>query len=127
MVNGISHKSLALEATQRAPVSNVVDIKADLVNLKKVAEADKAKAAEQAASQQDIKDNLESTVNQLNDIAQTIKRDLKFSVDESSGQTIISVVDTQSQKVIRQIPPDYVLNVRENIESLKGILFSAEI
>ena len=127
MVNGISQKSLVTEAVQpRTPVSNVVDIKSDPAALKKTAEADKA-TAEEVASQQNIRDNLESTVNQLNDIAQSIKRDLKFSVDDSSGQTIISVVDTQSQEVIRQIPPDYVLNVRENIESLKGILFSAEI
>jgi flagellar protein FlaG len=126
MVNGISQKSLVPEAVQRSPVSNVVDIKTDPAALKKAAEAEKAKA-EEVASQQNIKENLESTVNQLNDIAQTIKRDLKFSVDESSGETVITVVDTNSQEVIRQIPPDYVLVVRENIESLKGILFSAEI
>jgi flagellar protein FlaG len=128
MVNGISQKSLVPDmAQQRTPVSNVVDIRPEGAALNKAAQADKAKAAEEVASQQNIRENLESTVNQLNDIAQSIQRDLKFSVDESSGQTIISVVDTQSQEVIRQIPPDYVLNVRENIESLKGILFSAEI
>jgi len=127
MVNGISQKSLAPEvAQQRTPVSNVVDIRPEAAALNKAAQADKAKA-EEVASQQNIKENLESTVNQLNDIAQTIKRDLKFSVDESSGETVITVVDTKSQEVIRQIPPDYVLVVRENIESLKGILFSAEI
>ena len=84
--------------------------------------AEKLVESEQASVKE-----LEETVNQLNEIVQTIERDLKFSVDETSGDTVITVLDTNSQEVIRQIPAEHVLTVRENLESLKGVLFSAEI
>ncbi len=70
---------------------------------------------------------VEENVNRLNDIVQSIQRDLQFSVDDASGKTVVTVLDTQTKEVIRQIPTEQVLALSENIESLKGILFSAEV
>lgn len=75
----------------------------------------------------DQSQQIEEAANRLNELAQSIKRDLKFSVDDTSGETVITVLDGATNEVIRQIPEDRVLALRENIESLKGILFSAEI
>lgn len=67
------------------------------------------------------------TADRLNQVSQSIERDLKFTIDEMSGDTIITVLDKKTNEVIRQIPSEEVLAIRENIESLKGILFSAEV
>jgi len=67
------------------------------------------------------------TADQLNQITQRIDRNLKFSVDDRSGDIVIAVIDRKTEEVIRQIPEDRVLAMRENIDSLKGILFSAKI
>jgi flagellar protein FlaG len=125
MISDISQQP-RMPATSQAQKPERVDAAAN-VRLVKVQESISDALDKAAESQQDIRENLEETVSQLNDIVQTIERDLKFSVDETSGETIITVLDTNSQEVIRQIPPEYVLTVRENLESLKGILFSAKI
>lgn len=70
---------------------------------------------------------VESTANSLNKAVQSIERGLQFTVDENSGETIITVTDKNTNEVVRQIPTEEVLAIRENIESLKGILFSAEV
>ena len=71
---------------------------------------------------------LEKSVSQLNEIVQSVQRDLEFSIDETSGDTVvIKVLDTKTDEVIRQIPSEEVLAIARNIESLKGILFSAEV
>lgn len=36
---------------------------------------------------------------------------LKFSVDKASGRTVIKVIDTETQKVIREIPPEETLKI----------------
>jgi flagellar protein FlaG len=125
MISDISQQP-RMPATSQAHKPERADAAAN-VRLVKVQESISDALDKAAESQQDIRENLEETVSQLNDIVQTIERDLKFSVDETSGETIITVLDTNSQEVIRQIPPEYVLTVRENLESLKGILFSAKI
>jgi flagellar protein FlaG len=72
-------------------------------------------------------ERVENTVDRLNQYVQSIERDLNFRVDDSSGKTIITVLDSKTEEIIRQIPAEHVLAFSENIESLKGILFSAEV
>ncbi len=69
---------------------------------------------------------LNETVSRLNEAVQVVKRDLQFRVDDESGRTIITVLDSETEEVIRQIPPEQVLTLAKNIESLKGLLFTAE-
>ena len=71
-------------------------------------------------------EELESAVTQLNVIVQSVRRELHFSIDDNSGRTVITVLDQDTDEVIRQIPSEQVLSMAENIESLKGILFKAE-
>ena len=47
----------------------------------------------------------------LNKFAKLIQTSLKFSVDEASGRSIITVTDTQTGDVIRQIPAKEILAV----------------
>jgi len=81
-----------------------------------------APQAEQPLSSEE----LEKAVTQLNDIVQSVRRELHFSIDDNSGRTVITVLDQDTDEVIRQIPSEQVLSLAENIESLKGILFKAE-
>ena len=52
---------------------------------------------------------LEKAVEDLNKYVQTVGRDLRFSVDRDSGQTIIRVMDRETEQMVRQIPPEEVV------------------
>ncbi|MBT8100382.1 MAG: flagellar protein FlaG, partial [Gammaproteobacteria bacterium] len=56
---------------------------------------------------QDVK----AAVENLREFVTDMKRELQFSVDEDSGRTIITVIDSDSGKIIRQIPPEEVLQL----------------
>ena len=47
---------------------------------------------------------------------------LQFSVDEASGQTMITVKDETSGKVIREIPPKEMLDLAAKIDEMIGLL-----
>ena len=53
---------------------------------------------------------------------QNQKRALHFSVDEGSGRTVIRVIDPETAEVIRQIPPEEVLNLARQLEGSGGAL-----
>ncbi|WP_449285023.1 flagellar protein FlaG [Marinobacter sp. PE14] len=61
------------------------------------------------------REELDEAVSQLNDFVQNVQRDLQFEVDNDLGQTIVKVVDQQTQKVIRQIPDEVALRLAENL------------
>lgn len=47
---------------------------------------------------------------------------LQFSVDDSSGDTIVRVVDSETGDVIRQIPSKELLEIAHAIDKMQGML-----
>lgn len=80
-----------------------------------------AKESSQPSSQQ-----LEQAAENLNQHVQNLKRDLHFSVDEDTGETVIRVVDSQSQKTIRTIPSDEFLSMTQQFNQTVGMLLNAQ-
>lgn len=62
------------------------------------------------------KEEFDQAVTQLNAAVQSIQRDLQFRVDTDLGRTIISVVDSETKEVIRQIPGEDVIERARQLE-----------
>ena len=56
----------------------------------------------------------------LNDLMQSIRRELKFSVDEESGRTVITVIDANTKEIVRQIPPEEVNRIVEGLSEMRA-------
>ena len=69
--------------------------------------------------------NLDQLVIDKNGYVQTVKRELRVSVDHRTGDTIVSVIDGQSRNVVRQIPQNEILAVERLITAPAGMLFRA--
>ena len=65
---------------------------------------------------------LKELVSNLNDMVQKVHRELKFSVDEDTGRTVIRVINSDTEEVIRQIPPDEILAIARNFTGAEGLL-----
>ena len=79
--------------------------------------ANEASKAEQLKERNDAqREDLDQAVSQLNDFVQNVQRDLQFEVDNDMGQTIVRVVDQQTQEVIRQIPDEVALRLAEKLQ-----------
>ena len=68
-------------------------------------------------------DKLQKTVVQLNEYVQQISRELKFSIDESSGRTVIKVIDAETSQIIRQIPSEEILEVARHLGDSRPLGF----
>ena len=67
--------------------------------------------------------DLNQAVSELNKYVQNVHRDLLFSVDQDSGNTVIKVIDSESKETIRQIPAEEVLQVAKSIkDTIEGNL-----
>jgi flagellar protein FlaG len=64
---------------------------------------------------------VDKAVVQVNDYLQAQNRSLEFSVDKSTGQTIIKIVDQANGKVLRQIPPEYVVHLAQTLLEHNGV------
>lgn len=77
-----------------------------------------AQESGQAFEQKD----LTQLVDKINEFVQSIQRELRFSIDESSRRTVIKVFDAETDEVIRQIPAEEILNMVNRLNEVSGIL-----
>jgi flagellar protein FlaG len=72
-------------------------------------------------------EKLEGMVSDLNELAQKMRRELQFSVEEDSGQMVVKVIDTETDEIIRQIPAKEVLELRKRLADAAGAIFSGAV
>ena len=70
------------------------------------------------------REELSKSIQQLNDQIQKFNRDLQFVSDESTGKRVVKVIDSNTGAVIRQIPPEEILRIMQNIDNMSGLLFN---
>jgi flagellar protein FlaG len=58
-------------------------------------------------------------------LQETADVELNFHKDES-GKMVVRVLDRSTGKVVRQIPPENLVKVRDKLEELRGILFDGK-
>lgn len=69
-------------------------------------------------------ESVSRAVDKVRDFVQIARRNLEFSIDEDTGRTIVRVLDAESGELVRQIPPEEILSIAENLEAASGLLFS---
>jgi flagellar protein FlaG len=81
-----------------------------------------AAAAPVVAVQEEIAD----AVSSLNNYVQNLRRDLYFTVDEDTGRTVIKVIDSETNEVLRQIPAEEALNLARHLEHHQTAMLQAQ-
>ena len=98
----------------KSPRVNVVDL-ANKVTSEALANNSESTATsenEKQGSEQETSNqagNLQAAVSQINDHVQNLQRDLVFTVDDVTGKDVVTVIDRQSEEIIRQIPSEEAL------------------
>ncbi|MCQ4305612.1 flagellin [Stutzerimonas frequens] len=75
---------------------------------------------------QKVKVDVNEAVERIRTQVQTLQRDLNFSVDDSTGQVVVQVLDGDSGKVVRQIPSEDILRLAERLDEMRSLLFEAK-
>ena len=53
---------------------------------------------------------------------QSSQRTLQFSVDAQTKSTVVKVIDSETNTVIRQIPSEEILSISKRLEAATGVL-----
>ena len=97
------------------------EVKQQALRPKQVNSAEIAERVENSA------EDVRQAVDKLNELMQNGKRSLSFQVDNSSDRVIVQVTDSQTQELVRQIPTEEALKLKEYIEGMMGIIFNRSI
>lgn len=56
-------------------------------------------------------------------LARAFNTHMRFRVDDATERLVVQVIDGQTEEVVRQFPPEEVLNRLQATEDLKGLIF----
>ena len=77
---------------------------------------------------EDLQRQVTAAVSHMNDFIQSTQRDLSFTYDAERGETVVKVVDRNTQQVIRQIPDAIFLKIAKHLsDEAPGALLSAKV
>ncbi|WP_232366456.1 flagellar protein FlaG [Salinimonas sediminis] len=77
-----------------------------------------AEQADKVSTEERVQ-NIELAVQEVEAFLQVQNRNLAFTVDEGTERSVVTVKDSESGDVIRQIPSDEVLQLAERIKDLQ--------
>jgi len=63
----------------------------------------------------------------LEKVSLAFNRRLQFVVDQGSNQVIIKVIDKETDKVIKELPPEELQRLHSNIKEAIGLLFDETV
>jgi flagellar protein FlaG len=79
-----------------------------------------AAPAQSQPAKQPTRAAVQAAAQQLQDYLATSGRTLEFRLDDTTGMTVVTVKDTESGDVIRQIPSEEVLHIAKTLRDSGG-------
>ncbi|MGL4473868.1 MAG: flagellar protein FlaG [Shewanella sp.] len=112
-------RSMSVTAENKTQPSNLVQ------NLpKKEEQADSEASAKEKA--RDNSEALDKVVEDMTSMMSMMRKGLAFKVDDTSGRSVVSVMDVDSGNIIRQIPSEEALELAQKLSDVTGLLMKTE-
>lgn len=83
-------------------------------------------AKQEESKQQPSQKQLEDLATNMSDMMSMMRKGLAFRVDDSSGASVVSVMDVESGEVLRQIPSEEALELAAKLTEVTGLLMKTE-
>lgn len=79
-------------------------------------------ALSMTAQQATTPEVVSAAVRAANVYAQSVSSSIQFSLDEDTGRTVVKMVDTRTDEILRQFPSEEMLAISRSIDRMQGLL-----
>lgn len=120
VVDGIA--SIVKIKTDFQSLSNEKDYVEENKKVKSAAASDKESTKDLDQQQTLNEEQVQQAVDKINKTMETYNTELRFQLHEKSGEYIVKIISTKDKKVIREVPPEKVLNMVAYFKELLGLI-----
>lgn len=72
-------------------------------------------------------EEVEKTTRELNSYMDELKTSLGFSINEKTKELMVNIINRDTKEIIKQIPPEELMTIREKMAELAGILLNERV
>ncbi len=120
-IQSISSNGLQQTQTSRTPVEENTTVSEAVAERNKTAMPGQELPPIEAIERENTQE-VETAVSKISEFVQSFQRDLTFSVDDATGRTVIKVIDSATEEVIRTIPSEETLRIAERLSSPESLI-----
>lgn len=120
MINGIIEKRAGLEVVPAAETTKGSNVKAE----KAAREEEKVVNNEDLKKQESI--DISEAMERVAGTANLFNRKIQLELEEELNMIVVKIIDSETNEVIRQLPPEEMVKLSKNAKDLKGLLIDKE-
>ena len=114
-----SIKSKAVEAPQNGQALSgaKIDRNQEIIEIKKAETSRKVREVKQTEQAK-----IERIAQAMDSYIQSVQKDLKIGIHQATGNIMVKVVSEKDGKVLREVPPEELLDLAAKMEEMVGVL-----
>ena len=116
---GFEYKELSVDGQKL--LSNVEG------TIKKIQEETEQQIREAQAERRISSEELQRLLEEIKRKFDMLSKYLKIDIDQDLEIPVVKIMERETNRVIRQIPPDYLLELMKRIDQLLGLLIEKEV
>jgi len=82
---------------------------------------------ERKYNQKELEEDVKESVSDLNEIVKKVKEDLAFKIHDKTDKLMVQIVDLKTQEVIKELPPEEMLDLEAKIHEMVGLLIDEKV
>lgn len=129
-IQSISNSSVSMQAMSAAPTRDTQPARTQAGSAASVETRTEYLQQSTNAKEQALRvpsaGELQRALEEVEKAVAPMAQSLQFSLDKDSGKTVVKVMDTDTNEVIRQIPSEEVLAISKAVDKLKGLLIKQQ-
>ena len=79
-----------------------------------------------AANNPKPEEQVKEAVQKIQGVVDNLAHNLRISVDQDTGKTVVKVMDIRTDEVIRQIPTEEAISIARTLDKVQGLLLNDE-
>ena len=78
-------------------------------------------------NQKELEEEVKESVKDVNEIVNQVKESLTFQIHEDTEELMVQVIDVNTDEVIKELPPEEMLDLKARIHEMVGILIDEKV
>jgi len=74
-----------------------------------------------------LEEDVKESVKDINEIVKKVKEDLSFEVHDETERMMVKVIDRKTKEVIKELPPEEMLDLSARIHEMVGLLIDEKV
>ena len=78
-------------------------------------------------SHEELKQELEEKIEDMNKITETLEENLSFKLHDETDRIMVQVVNVKTNEVVKEMPPEEMLDLAAKIHKMVGLLIDEKV